>query len=70
MPEGYKLIEPVKGDPSFSLDYIRRLLPGIQADYFLTWLYDRIYALQHPEKYRPGQGLIIGGERRGRKNAT
>ena len=57
----YKLIELVEGDDSFVWDRIHQLLPGIQADFFLAWLQDRMEGLYEPQKYTPGQAMIIGG---------
>jgi hypothetical protein len=60
--KGYKLIEPVKGNPSFILNFLKDFLPNNQYLYALTWLLDRYEGLLHPEKYTPGQALLIGGE--------
>jgi hypothetical protein len=59
---GYKLIEPSPGDPSFILTFFREFLPHGQDCYAHTWLLDRYEGLRHPEKYTPGQALIIGGK--------
>jgi hypothetical protein len=62
IPKGYELIEPVKGDPSPAVHFMREFLPNRQ-DYFAhTWLLDRHTGLLLPERYTPGQALIIGGE--------
>jgi hypothetical protein len=61
VPKGYKLLEPVKGDPSFVLKFMNELLPNDQDFYAHTWLLDRYEGLLHPEKYTPAQALIIGG---------
>ena len=57
----FQLIEPVEGNDSFIWDRIHELLPRRQADVFLAWLQDRIEGLHSPEKYTPGQAMIIGG---------
>jgi hypothetical protein len=62
VPKGYELIKPAKGDPSPVVHFMRKFLPNCQ-DYFAhTWLLDRHTGLLYPEKYTPGQALIIGGE--------
>src|SRR5262249_41851453 len=62
VPKGFVLIKPVKGDPSFILNFMKELLPSGQDLYAHHCLLDRYEGLPHPEKYTPGQALIIGGE--------
>jgi hypothetical protein len=62
VPKGYKLIDPVKGDPSPVVHFMREFLLNRQDYLAHTWLLDRHTGLLHPEKYTPGQALIIGGE--------
>jgi hypothetical protein len=62
VPKGYKLIDPVKGDPSPVVHFMEEFLPNRQDYLAHTWLLDRHAGLLRPEKYTPGQAFIIGGE--------